>query len=101
MSAEWGTPPFRDLQYCLRCCMPASNEGVSFDEFGVCKACQSSEQKMRIDWTLREKALRNILDKLQLHSRMEAVVLPIPLERVAKAGKTVPTPGGGLSVWRR
>ena len=63
MSAEWGTPPFRDLQYCLRCCMPASNEGVSFDEFGVCRACQSSEQKMRIDWTLREKALRNILDK--------------------------------------
>ena len=56
MSAEWGTPPFRDLQYCLRCCMPATNEGVAFDEFGVCQACQSSEQKMRIDWTLREKA---------------------------------------------
>ena len=63
MSAEWGSPPFRDLQYCLRCCMPDTNEGISFDEFGVCKACQSSEQKIHIDWTLREKALRNILDK--------------------------------------
>ena len=51
MSAEWGAPLFRDLQYCMRCCMPATNEGIAFDEFGVCQACQCSEHKMRIDWT--------------------------------------------------
>jgi N-acetyl sugar amidotransferase len=65
VTAAWGSPPIRDLQYCLRCCMPETVEGIVFDEFGICQACQSSEQKMRIDWTLREKALRNILDKFR------------------------------------
>ena len=58
----WGTPPWRDLQYCLRCCLPETVEGIEFDDMGVCRACQSAEQKIHIDWTLREKALRNILD---------------------------------------
>jgi N-acetyl sugar amidotransferase len=65
MSATWGNPPVRDLQYCLRCCMPETVEGIVFDDFGICQACQSSEQKMRLDWTLREKALRNILDRFR------------------------------------
>jgi N-acetyl sugar amidotransferase len=65
MTDSWGSAPHRDLQYCLRCCMPETVEGIVFDEFGICQACQSSEQKMHIDWTLREKALRNILDKFR------------------------------------
>lgn len=60
---QWGNAPFRDLRYCLRCCMPETNEGIKFDDFGICQACQSSEQKIHLDWTLREKALRNVLDK--------------------------------------
>jgi len=54
--------PFRHLQYCVRCCIPQTQEGVVFDELGVCQACQSAEQKIHIDWTAREKALREILD---------------------------------------
>ena len=30
--------------------MPETTEGIDFDEFGVCKACRASEEKMRIDW---------------------------------------------------
>ncbi|MDP6515403.1 MAG: N-acetyl sugar amidotransferase [Alphaproteobacteria bacterium] len=58
-----GDPPFRALRYCSRCCMPETNEGMGFDEMGVCKACRSSEQKMRIDWQTRQEALRRITDK--------------------------------------
>ena len=54
--------PFAHLQYCVRCCIPQTQEGVIFDELGVCQACQSAEQKIHIDWTQREKALRAILD---------------------------------------
>jgi putative transferase (TIGR04331 family) len=34
------------LKYCQRCCMPETTEGIEFDETGVCRACNSSEQKM-------------------------------------------------------
>jgi N-acetyl sugar amidotransferase len=54
--------PFAHLRYCVRCCIPQTQEGVVFDELGVCQACQSAEQKIHIDWTARERALREILD---------------------------------------
>jgi N-acetyl sugar amidotransferase len=43
--------------------MPETQEGVTFDELGLCQACQSSEQKMHIDWVEREKQLRRILEE--------------------------------------
>jgi len=42
--------------------MPETAEGMDFDEMGICRACQSQEQKMHIDWVEREKALRKILN---------------------------------------
>jgi N-acetyl sugar amidotransferase len=41
--------------------MPETNEGMEFDELGICKACRASEEKMRIDWRLRGERLREIL----------------------------------------
>ncbi len=43
--------------------MPETQEGIKFDEMGICQACQSSEQKIHIDWVEREKSLRKILDE--------------------------------------
>jgi N-acetyl sugar amidotransferase len=60
--AEAAGQPFQHLQYCVRCCIPQTQEGVVFDELGVCQACQSAEQKIHIDWSEREKVLRGILD---------------------------------------
>ena len=55
-------PLFPNLQYCIRCCMPETSEGLNFDEFGICRGCRSSEHKMHIDWVKREGQLRKILD---------------------------------------
>lgn len=55
--------PIEGIHYCTRCCVPETQEGVQFDEMGICTACSSSEDKMHIDWTLREKQLRKILDE--------------------------------------
>jgi len=63
MTYQHGQPLFESLTYCTRCCLPASAEGVDFDELGICLACQSSEQKMHIDWTKRQKNLEEILEK--------------------------------------
>jgi N-acetyl sugar amidotransferase len=60
--------PIKELQYCTRCCVPETMEGVQFDELGACTACQSSEEKMHIDWTAREKQLRKILEEVKAKS---------------------------------
>lgn len=54
--------PIAALTYCSRCCVPETQEEVTFDEMGVCPACQASEEKMHIDWVVREKELRVILE---------------------------------------
>ena len=62
-SGEEAGKPFPHLRYCIRCCMPETQEGVIFDGLGVCQACQSSEQKIHIDWTERERDLQGILEQ--------------------------------------
>ncbi len=57
--------PFKALQYCTRCCMPETTEGIAFDEMGICKACRASEEKMRIDWKMRGDQLGELLKKFQ------------------------------------
>lgn len=56
-------PLFPHLRYCERCCVPETQAGIEFDYMGICKACQSSEQKIHINWVEREARLREILTK--------------------------------------
>lgn len=60
--SNYGKPIYPQLKYCTRCCMPETCEGIVFDEMGICQACQSSEQKMHIDWVKREAELKRILN---------------------------------------
>lgn len=77
LNEQYGKPLFRNMQYCTRCCMPASNEGIQFDEMGVCQACQSAEHKIRIDWVEREKELRAILDHYKGLGNEYDCIIPI------------------------
>jgi len=63
-----GEPPYNFLRYCTRCCMPETNEGMEFDEMGICKACRAQEEKMRINWAEKRDQLRNILDQAKIES---------------------------------
>ena len=56
------------LQYCTRCIMPETQEGIIFDEMGICTACQSSEQKMHIDWKRRREQLSEILTEAKANA---------------------------------
>jgi N-acetyl sugar amidotransferase len=56
------------IHYCVRCCVPETQEGVTFDDMGICTACRSSEEKMHIDWVVREKQLRLILEDAKAKS---------------------------------
>lgn len=50
------------LTYCTRCCMPETQEGITFDELGVCRGCRASEEKIHINWVARERELRKLLE---------------------------------------
>ncbi len=76
-SPTYGQPLFREMRYCVRCCMPESNEGMQFDEMDICQACQSAEHKIRIDWVEREKELRTILDRYRSPERDYDCIIPI------------------------
>lgn len=67
------------VRYCTRCCLPETVEGISFDELGICTACQSSEQKMHINWERREIELRELLEDAKRISADRAYdcILPI------------------------
>lgn len=51
----------KSIKYCNRCCMPETMEGITFDEFGICTPCRSSEEKMHINWEERERKLNEII----------------------------------------
>jgi len=67
--SDYGKPLYPNIKYCKRCCMPETNEGIKFDEMGICQACQSAEQKIHINWAEREKELRKILEQYKKNKK--------------------------------
>lgn len=51
------------MKYCTKCVMPSTRPGISFNEEGVCSACQSYEQRKTINWNSRWKEFQAICDK--------------------------------------
>lgn len=51
------------IQYCKKCCLPATKPHLSFDERGVCNACNNYENRKAIDWKSRKEELKSILER--------------------------------------
>ena len=55
-----------DVRYCVRCVIPDSKPMLSFDERGVCAACQAHELKHEhlqgIDWNQRKAELDRLVE---------------------------------------
>lgn len=62
------------LRYCTRCCLPETMEGISFDEFGICVPCRSSEEKMHIDWSRRRQALDGIIGSFRSNTYYDCML---------------------------
>lgn len=43
-----------EFKRCVQCVMPNTRPGISFNEFGVCSACQNYENRKNVDWDKRE-----------------------------------------------
>lgn len=45
------------MKYCKKWGMPDTRPGISFNEDGVCSACQSYERRKKINWEQRYQEL--------------------------------------------
>ena len=43
--------------------MPSTRPRLTFDKRVFCSACQWAEEKKTLDWSKREKLLKNLLNK--------------------------------------
>lgn len=50
------------MRYCKKCVMPDTRPGITFKD-GVCSACQSYEERIKIDWSERHKELEELCNK--------------------------------------
>ncbi|MEW6219299.1 MAG: N-acetyl sugar amidotransferase [Thermodesulfobacteriota bacterium] len=58
------------MEYCQRCCYPANAKpDIIFDGSGVCSGCRVIESRRRIDWTERERWLRDLLAEYKARAR--------------------------------
>ena len=51
------------MHYCTRCVMPSTRPGITFDDKGVCAACQSYDNRSKVDYSKRWKELEELCDK--------------------------------------
>ena len=51
------------MRFCKKCIMPDTRPGITFNEEGVCIACQNHDRKKMIDWDKRYKELEELCDK--------------------------------------
>lgn len=51
------------MRFCTKCIMPDTRPGITFDQNGVCIACQNNERKRHVDWDARMDELKVLCDK--------------------------------------
>jgi len=65
-----------NVKYCKSCWTPSTRPRITFNEEGVCNACQWSEEKKEIDWDERESFLASICDKYRVGGNTPDMVVP-------------------------
>lgn len=65
-----------EVKYCKKCTISNQRPRITFDENGVCSACNFAEYKKKIDWEQREKELIELCDKYRSKDGSFDVVVP-------------------------
>lgn len=66
----------KDVKYCKRCAMSNQRPRITFNEQGVCSACQFNEYKRTIDWDVRERELIELCDRFRSKDGSWDVIVP-------------------------
>lgn len=67
----------QEVKYCKKCTMSNQRPRITFNEEGVCAACQFAEFKnTKVDWNLREKELKDLCDRFRRNDGRYDVIVP-------------------------
>ncbi len=67
----------KEIFFCKKCVTSNQRPRITFDDDCVCSACRYAEEKELIDWDLREKELRILLNKHRSKDGSYDVVVPV------------------------
>jgi N-acetyl sugar amidotransferase len=66
-----------EVKFCKKCTVSNQRPRISFDENGVCSACNFAEYKRKvINWDLREKELKDLCDRHRKNNGDYDVIVP-------------------------
>ena len=65
------------LRYCTRCVMPDSKPDLTFNQDGICSACQAYESRQLIDWVARQRELETLLSRFRSKDGYWDCVIPV------------------------
>lgn len=66
-----------EIRFCKKCTISNQRPRITFDEHGVCSACNFAEyKKNKIDWAEREKELVELCNKHRKHDGSYDVIVP-------------------------
>ena len=51
------------MKFCTKCIMPDTRPHITFNNNGVCIACQNNEKKKDVDWDSRFAELKALCDR--------------------------------------
>ncbi|AYQ27184.1 MULTISPECIES: N-acetyl sugar amidotransferase [unclassified Polaromonas] len=72
---QYNLPP--EIRFCKKCTVSNQRPRITFDEHGVCSACNYAEYKRtQIDWAQREKELIDLCDRYRKSNGEYDVVVP-------------------------
>ena len=66
-----------EVKYCVKCTISNQRPRITFDDNGVCSACNYAEFKQnKINWLQREKELVELLDRHRRNDGSFDVIVP-------------------------
>jgi N-acetyl sugar amidotransferase len=66
-----------EVRYCKKCTISNQRPRITFDEHGVCSACNYAEYKRsKVDWSLREQELIELCNKHRKNDGSYDVIVP-------------------------
>ena len=62
------------MNYCKSCMMPDTKPDLSFDENGICNACNNFKNRDSINWDERQAEFLEIIEEYKSNSNWDCIV---------------------------
>ena len=67
-----------NVKYCRSCTLPSSSAvPLEFDDHGVCSGCQTSTEKIEINWDRRKRLFENLIEDYRSKDNYYDCIIPV------------------------